>query len=275
MSTEGSRGKIRVNRPSAGQRGARASNAIRVSKRAVRPLVVEFPIDGAEIEGRSVTVRGYANPGDTLVLETGSSEPISCLVGPDGAWSMPDLVLPAGSQTLTVVDRDHAAQRCELSFVVTALRQITIVAPLQGETLEARKLEIIGKASPRLLVCLRIDGTTVTERANERGSFRFRGIELSSSGEQRMKLYYAEDPSNGSADLLVQWPGLDLPSIVDPITRARLEPGADIVRCAKCNSYCYRLTWSRMGRCPRCTETGYVQRSDPSFHTPRAELAQL
>ena len=50
--------------------------------------------------------------------------------------------------------------------------------------------------------------------------------------------------------------------------------GADIVRCAKCHSYCYRLTWSRMGGCPRCSETAYLQRSNPSFHTPRAELSQ-
>jgi hypothetical protein len=185
---------------------------------------------------------------------------------------MPDLVLPAGSQTLTIVDTDHAAQRSQLTIVVAALREITIVAPLQGETLEARKLEIIGKASPQLLVCLRLDGTTVTERADERGSFRFTGIELSTWGEQQMKLYYAEDPSNGPADLRVNWPGLDLPSIVDPITRARLEPGGDIVRCAKCHSYCYRLTWSRMEGCPRCSETAYLQRSNPSFHTPRAEL---
>jgi len=275
MSTEGSGGKIRVNRPSSGQRGVQPGHAIRVSKQAVRPLVVEFPVDGTAVEGRSVVVRGYANPGDTLVLETASTGAVSCSVGADGTWSMPDLVLPTGSQTLTVADTDHSAQRYELTIVVSALRTITIVAPLQGETLEARKLEIIGKASPRLLVCLRLNGTTVTERADERGSFRFRGIEMSTWGEQRMKLYYAEDPSNGSADLLVHWPGLDLPSIVDPITRARLEPGADIVRCTKCHSYCYRLTWSRMERCPRCTETEYIQRSNTSFHTPRAELSQL
>jgi hypothetical protein len=151
-----------------------------------------------------------------------------------------------------------------------------VVAPLQGETLEAQRLEIIGKASPRLLVCLRVDQTTLTERADDRGSFRFKDVELTNWGEQRLHLYYGEDPGQGAADLVVHWPGLDLPSIVDPVTRARLEPGADVVRCGSCHTYCYRLTWSRFGRCPRCgVDTQIVERSDPSFHTPRAHMTPI
>ncbi len=280
MGTSDSRpGKIRVNLPNGGQSGAgrrQTARSVRVSQLAQRPIRIDHPREGAEIEGTSVSLRGAASPGHSLRMEVDGLAPVSCKVKPDGSWSMAAVRLPTGAQTLTLTDLGHPDQSASLQVVITPLRAITVVAPLAGETLEARRLEVIGKAAPGHLVCLRLDRTALTERADARGSFRFRDVELANWGEQRMALYYAEDPGQGAAELAVRWPGLDLPSIVDPVTRARLEPGADVVRCAECHTYCYRLTWNRFGRCPRCGDsTLYLERSDPSFHTPRAHMAQM
>ena len=272
-------GKIRVSLPKGGPAGTdrrQTARSVRVSQLAHRPIRIDQPREGAEIEGTSVSLRGAASPGHSLRMEADGLAPVGCKVRPDGSWSMPAVRLPSGPQTLTLTDLSLPNHSASLQIVIRPLRAITVVAPLAGETLEARHLEVIGKASPGHLVCLRVDRTTLTERADPRGSFRFRDVELTEWGEQRIALYYAEDPGQGAADLAVRWPGLDLPSIVDPVTRARLEPGADVVRCAECHTYCYRLTWNRFGRCPRCGEsTQYLERSDPSFHTPRAHMAQM
>ena len=114
---------------------------------------------------------------------------------------------------------------------------------------------------------------TLTERAGESGSFRFTDVELPAWGDQKLMLYYAEAPSQGNVDISVRWPGLDLPALVDPVTRSPLKPGADIVRCSNCYTYCYRSTWVRVGKCPRCDVSGdYWTRTAPIFHTPRANL---
>jgi hypothetical protein len=249
---------------------------VRVSRQAIRPIRVEHPGEGAEIEGATVGLRGTASPGHDLRVEADGLSPVACKVRPDGSWFMPALRLPPGPQTLTLTDLVQPDQSATVQLVITPLRPVRVIAPLGGETLEARHVEVIGKASPGLLVCLRLDGATITERANAHGSFRFKDVELTNWGEQRIRLYYAEDPGQGATELVLHWPGLDLPSIVDPVTRARLEPGADVVRCADCHTYCYRLTWSRFGRCPRCgVGTRHLGRTDPSFHTPRAHLPQI
>ena len=113
----------------------------------------------------------------------------------------------------------------------------------------------------------------MTERANNHGSFRFSDVKLPEWGDQRLMFYYAEAPAQGNTDITVRWPGLDLPSIVDPVTRSHLEPGADIVRCINCYTYCYRATWVQVGRCPRCDVSNkYWNRASTDFHTPRINL---
>ena len=219
-----------------------------------------------------VALRGVANPGNTLRLE-GAAEPATCQVRTDGSWAMPEVRLTPGTHTLTVADVDHPARSGRVEFTVAAVRPISIISPGAGETLEARRIEVTGKASPGRLVCLRLGRGTRTERADDRGSFRFKDLELTRWGEQRLEFYYAEDPTQGSTRVVVQWPGLDLPSIVDPVTRSHLEPGADIVQCAACYTYCYRATWRRLTSCPRCgEESGFWDRPSPRFHTPRAVL---
>ena len=264
---------IRVNRSNPRLRQREDGNSrqgIRVSRKIVRPIRIGYPMGGAEIEAATVSLRGTANPGDTLQLEgTG----VTCKVNADGSWAMPGVHLRSGDQELAVVDVEHPSQTATVSVFVSPLPAISIIAPLQGETLEARFIEVTGKASPQRLVCLRLGRTVRTERAGARGSFRFADVELTDWGQQRLALYYAEDPSHGAPELVVHWPGLDLPSLVDPVTRAQLEPGADVVRCSGCYTYCYRATWDRLRKCPRCAEpTGPWARSAPRFHTPRKDL---
>ena len=276
MSHDRSGRKIRISRPGTAPRRTSGGpgQAIRVSHKPVRPVAIHYPVDGATVEATSVSMTGSANPGDTLRLEGPDLTSVTCKVSRDGSWAMPEVVLSSGSHALSVVDTDHPSKSARVQFLVSALRPISIVAPLQGETLEARLLELTGKASPQRLVCLRLGRTTLTERADGRGSFRFRDVELTKWGTQRISLYYAEDPSQGASELILHWPGLDLPSQVDPVTRAHLEPGADVVRCVNCYTYCYRATWNQLRRCPRCADsTEYWQRSATKFHTPRRELA--
>ena len=250
-----------------------APKSIRISRTPVRPVRIEFPADGAEVEGATVSLNGTATPRHTMVLEAPQIQPLTCKTEPDGSWSMPEVALPQGSHTLTVVDANHPHRTATVELVITGLRPIKAVSPLQGETVESHRIEVTGKASPGRLVCLRSGRTTLTERADGRGSFRFAEVELPRWGEQHLKLYYAEDPGQGAAELVVNWPGLDLPSLVDPVTRAHLRPGADVVRCSACYTYCYRSTWSRLDRCPRCTNSvAFWQRTDSKFHTPRARL---
>ena len=220
-----------------------------------------------------MALRGTAHPGDRLRLEGDGIEPATCKVNSDGSWEMDEFRLPSGAHMLKVVSLDHDGQNATLSIAVSALRPIAVVSPLQGETLEEKRIEVTGKASPDKLVCLRFGHTTLTERADSRGSFRFKDVELTTWGEQRPMLHYAEDPGQGAIELVVYWPGLDLPSLVDPLTRSRLRPGADVVRCSGCYTYCYRATWNRLNRCPRCDlPERFWERPDPKFHTPRVEL---
>jgi len=230
-------------------------------------------MDGAKLQFATVSLSGTANPGDTLRLEGEGLDPATCRVKPDGSWTMRDVRLSPENKSLTVVNVGHPARTATVNVVVSDLQPITVVAPLQGETLEARFMEVTGKSSPERLVCLRFETTTTTERSDSRGSFRFRDVELDRWGEQHLVLFYAEDPTQGAAELVVNWPGLDLPSLVDPVTRARLEPGADVVRCSACYTYCYRVTWKRFRSCPRCTAgTRFWERPDSRFHVPRSHL---
>ena len=97
---------------------------------------------------------------------------------------------------------------------------------------------------------------------------------FSSWGAQRLVIFYAENPGEGSAEITLDWPGLDLPSVVDPVTRAPLKPGSDVVRCASCYTYCYRATWQRMGTCPRCAKgTEFWDRRDAVFKVPRVQIS--
>ena len=269
-------GRIRVKRTATTQshdgRGD-AHNAVRISQRGVRRTRIHHPEDGSEIEGASVSLHGAANPGDTLRVEVGETNQVTCQVKPDGLWAMPELSLPPGTHDVRVANVSHPAQSATVRLHISALRPISVVAPLAGETLEAKLVEVTGKACPERLICLRLGRTTLTERADTRGSFRFRDVELTRWGEQRLTLFYAEDPGHGTADLVLHWPGLDLPSLVDPVTRAQLEPGADVVRCSSCYTYCYRATWNRLRRCPRCTgSTDFWERTAATFHTPRGNL---
>ena len=226
------------------------------------------------MEGRTVKLSGRANPGDTLRLEGVGVKGVSCKAASDGVWSMPEVELAPGEHILTVVDVAHPHRAAEVSFTISALRPIVVNSPLDGETLEAKIFEVTGKASQGRLVCFRLGQKTSTVRCDGHGSFRFKEVELTSWGSQRLLFYYAEDPRQGATELALHWPGLDLPSLVDPVTRARLEPGADVVRCDTCYTYCYRATWNRLRTCPRCIESGsFWERSNPQFHTPRIDLA--
>ena len=269
-------GKIRVRRTVAAQSqdGRRDTHhAVRISQRGVRRTRIHQPEGGSEIEGANVSLKGAANPGDTLRVEVGETVPVTCQVKPDGLWAMPELALPPGTHEVNVVNVSHPSQSASVRLHIFALRPISVVAPLPGETLEAKLVEVTGKACPERLVCLRLGRSTLTERADSRGSFRFRDVELTRWGDQRLSLFYAEDPGQGAVDLELHWPGLDLPSLVDPVTRAQLEPGADVVRRTGCYTYCYRATWNRLRRCPRCAEsTDFWERTAASFHTPRGDL---
>ncbi len=250
-----------------------SNGPIRVSRTRVRDVRISHPADRAEIHGRMVSVSGNGNPWDTLIMEIDGRDPQFCKVGSDGTWRMPESSLPSGDYTARVASADRSGGVAEVRFKVTALEPIAVISPLQGETMEAKAMELTGKASPDRLVALGYGGTTVSQRADGNGSFRFTEVLLKRWGTQRLKLYYAEDPTFEPLELVIKWPGLDLPSLVDPVTRAQLVPGADVVRCANCYTYCYRVTWTRLRRCPRCSETSdYWERSNSSFHTPRVQL---
>ena len=249
------------------------SGAIRVARKSLRPVRIATPGDGAVIHGFATVIKGSANPGDTLKLECSGIEPIKCRVKNDGSWAIPDVRLPTGSQELTVVDENNPELSATIRILVSEVTPIYVTSPLTGETLEAKHIEVTGKAARGRLVCLRLGRKTMTERANNHGSFRFSDVELPEWGDQRLMFYYAEAPAQGNTDITVRWPGLDLPSIVDPVTRSHLEPGADIVRCINCYTYCYRATWVQVGRCPRCDVSNkYWNRASTDFHTPRINL---
>ena len=186
---------------------------------------------------------------------------------------MPAVVLSPGRHAVKVEDISDRNRSVEVSFEVLGLAPITVISPLDGETLEARLFEVTGKASPEHLVSLRVGTHMLTEHSDSRGSFRFVNVELDHRGSHRLLFFYARDPSHGAKEIVLHWPGLDLPSLVDPVTRARLEPGADVIRCDSCFTYCYRATWNRLGHCPRCVQsTSLWERLDSRFHTPRADL---
>ncbi len=252
---------------------AHASDAIRVSRKTVRPLRIISPPDGAAVDGFAATIKGSGNPGDTLKLSCSSIKSVKCRVKNDGSWTMSDIAFAQGPQEVTIENLDHPGNGATIRLFVSQISAITVASPLPGETVEAKFIEVTGKASPGRLLCLRLGRKTQTERASESGSFRFSDVELPAWGDQQLMLYYAEVPSEGNTDIELHWPGLDLPSLVDPVTRSHLKPGADIVRCSNCYTYCYRATWVRVGKCPRCdTSKDYWTRTVPIFHTPRANL---
>ena len=246
---------------------------VQITRRRVEQLRIDFPAEGSSVDGLSIALKGSASPGDRLRLEGLESEDALCTAGPDGGWTMPAVVLSPGRHAVKVEDVSDRNRSVEVSFEVLGLAPITVISPLDGETLEARLFEITGKASPEHLVSLRVGNRTLTEHSDSRGSFRFVNVELGHWGSHRLLFFYAKDPSQGAKEIVLRWPGLDLPSLVDPVTRARLEPGADVVRCGSCLTYCYRATWNRLGHCPRCVEsTSLWERSNSLFHTPRADL---
>ena len=246
---------------------------VQITRRRVQQLRIDYPEHGSSVDGLSVALRGSASPGDRLRLEGPHSEKPICVVGADGSWTMPEVVLSPGHHAFVVTDVSHPSRSVEVGFEVLGLTTITVISPLDGETLEARFFEITGKASPRHLISLRMGSRTLTEHSDDRGSFRFTRVEVEQWGSHRLLFFYAKDPSQGAKTIVLRWPGLDLPSLVDPVTRARLEPGADVVRCDSCFTYCYRATWNRLGHCPRCVQsTSLWERLDSRFHTPRADL---
>ncbi len=250
-----------------------APGSIRVSRKPVRSVRITSPVDGSAVERFATAVRGAANPGDTLKLKCSRIESVKCRVKSDGSWAMPDIDLAPGAHEITVENLDHPGTAAMVRIFVSEIPAISVISPMAGETVEAKHIEVTGKASPGRLVCLRLGRKTLTERAGESGSFRFTDVELPAWGDQKLMLYYAEAPSQGNVDISVRWPGLDLPALVDPVTRSPLKPGADIVRCSNCYTYCYRSTWVRVGKCPRCDVSGdYWTRTAPIFHTPRANL---
>ena len=246
---------------------------VQITRRRVELLRVDYPEHGSSVDGLSIALKGSANPGDRLRLEGSCSGDATCTAGPDGNWTMPAVVLSPGHHAIKVVDANDRNRSVEVDFEVLGLTPITVISPLDGETLEARFFEITGKASPEHLVSLRVGNHTLTEHSDSRGSFRFVNVELGHWGSHRLFFFYARDPSHGAKAIVLRWPGLDLRALVDPVTRARLEPGADVVRCDSCFTYCYRATWNRLGHCPRCVQsTSLWERLDSRFHTPRADL---
>ncbi len=138
---------IRVNRLTGalvGRGGEERGNPIRVSRKRVRPVRINSPTEGANLQLATAYLSGTANPGDTLRLDFGGSEPVTCLVKPDGSWDMRDVWLPPGNRSLTVVNKNHPTRTATVNVVVSDLQQIAVIAPLQGETMEARFVEITG-----------------------------------------------------------------------------------------------------------------------------------
>ena len=253
-------------RPSTGRR-------VHITRGRVEQLRIDYPERSSSVDGLSIALKGSASPGDRLRLQGSHSEDAICTVGPDGSWTMPEVVLSPGHHTFNVVDVNRPNRSIEVVFEVVGLTPITVISPGDGEMLEARFFEITGKASPHHLISLRMGNRTLTESSDNRGSFRFKDVELDNWGNHHLLFFYAKDPNQGAKEIVLHWPGLELSLLVDPVTRARLEPGADVVRCDSCYTYCYRATWNRLRQCPRCMESRRLwERSDPRFHTPRADL---
>jgi hypothetical protein len=253
-----------------------AERRVRVTRSLVEQVRIRFPKDGSSIEGRSVVVAGTGNPGHKILLQMPGLPDQTAEVGADHAWTMSEVKLPSGEHSLAVTDTTAEQVSREARFTVESLRPIAVVSPLEGETMEAKKIELTGKASPGKLVSLRLPGLkTAVERAGDRGTFRFTDVEFVNWGAQRLSLFYAEDPGEGATEITLDWPGLDLPSVVDPVTREPLKPGSDVVRCTACYTYCYRATWQRMRTCPRCTNaTEFWDRRDAAFKVPRVQIGQ-
>ncbi len=251
-----------------------ADRRVRVTRSMVEQVRIRYPLDGVTIEVRNLSVSGTGNPGHSILLQMSGLPDQTAEVGPDHAWVMSEVKVASGDHSLSVTDTTIDQQSPAVSFTVKSLRPITIVSPLDGETMEAKSIEVTGKASPGRLISLRLPGLkTAVERAGDRGSFRFSEVEFTGWGPQRLSLFYAEDPGEGATEITLDWPGLDLPSVVDPVTREPLKPGSDVVRCTSCYTYCYRATWQRMGSCPRCTNRSeYWDRRDAMFKVPRVQI---
>ena len=248
-------------------------NAVHVSRGIVRPVRINYPEDGSELDGCDLVMRGSGNPGDSLRLEEPGGQQVLCKVRLNGLWTMPPVRLNSGPSEMTVNNLSHPDKSARTCISVCQLPPITVASPLNGETVETRHPEVTGKAAPSRLICLRSGRSTLTQHTDIRGSFRFNDVELPNKGEQSLTLYYAENPAEGATQLTVHWPGIDFPYLVDPVTRARLEPGADIVRCTSCFTFSYKATWVRMGRCPRCmVDTDFWERPSPRFHILRPDL---
>jgi hypothetical protein len=248
-------------------------NAIKVVRKSVREIRIRYPENGKLVDGWGLVVRGVGNAGDNLKLDGDGLDPLYCKVSVKGQWAMPAVWLPSGEHLLTVSNVANPYKSSSTNVVISPTLPISVISPRNGETVEAKHLEVTGKACPSRLVCIRLGRKTIAQRTDARGSFRFTDVELPTRGEQRLRFYYAENPDEGAAALVVYWPGLDFPSLVDPVTRAHLKPGADVVRCSDCYTHAYRATWTHMGHCPRCLKaTQFWERPNAKFHAPRPDL---